>query len=306
MRDELKACFDLAAAMVIVGSSVVAGKLALAEMPLYCSQALRFLLACLVLVPLLVAREGGLPRLSPRDWAVTACLALTGSLLFNVFLLNGLRLTSAAAAGIITSTTPAWMALIAVCFLGERLARRSWAGVGLAVAGVAALNLAQAGGGLPGEAAQSLLGNLFALGAVMAESLFLLLRRALPRGLSPLCVSTLVSLGALALFLPPAAAELAAGPPPVISLTGWLVVAYYGLVITVLAYIFWFRGVTRVSPSTAAVMTGIMPVAAACLSWTVLGEPVRGGQAVGCLLVLGGILCLALPGRTAGRSGRTA
>lgn len=295
MRDELKACFDLAAAMVIVGSSVVAGKLALAEMPLYCSQALRFLLACLVLVPLLIAREGGLPRLSLRDWGVVGGLALTGSLLFNILLLSGLRLTSAAAAGIIASTTPAWMALIAVAFLGERLGFRSWAGVGLAVAGVALLNLVGAASG--GE--QSLLGNLYALGAVMAESLFLLLRRALPRHLSPLAVSTLVSLLAFALFSPLALSELSSGPLPAISLSGWLVVAYYGLVITILAYIFWFRGVTRVSPSTAAVMTGIMPVAAACLSWGLLGEPVRLNQVGGCLLVLSGILCMALPGRRA-------
>jgi len=294
MRDEAKACFDLAAAMIIVGSSVVAGKLALAEMPLYCSQALRFLLACIVLVPLLIVREGGLPRLSMRDWAVVAGLALTGSLLFNVLLLSGLRLTSAAAAGIIASTTPAWMALIAVAFLGERLGLRSWAGVGLAVSGVAMLNLVGAAGG-----EQSLLGNLYALGAVMAESLFLLLRRALPRHLSPLAVSTLVSLMAFALFAPLAITELTTGPLPSISLSGWLVVAYYGLVITILAYIFWFRGVTRVSPSTAAVMTGIMPVAAACLSWSVLGEPVRLNQVGGCLLVLFGILCMALPGRRA-------
>ena len=105
---------------------------------------------------------------------------------YDVLLLNGLRLTSAAAAGIIASTTPAWMALIAVAFLGERLGLRSWAGVGLAVSGVAMLNLV----GVTGGGEQSLLGNLYALGAVMAESLFLLLRRALPRHLSPLAVSS--------------------------------------------------------------------------------------------------------------------
>ena len=295
MRDESKACLDLAAAMVIVGSSVVAGKMVLASMPLYTSQALRFALACLVLLPLLFLREGGLPRLSPGQWGVVAGLAACGSLLFNVFLLHGLRLTSAAAAGIIASTTPACMALIAVVFLRERLSFRAWSGVGLAVAGVAALNLAAKGDG----GASSLAGNLLVLCAVLAESLFLLLRRALPPGLSPLCVATLVSLAALTFFVPLALLELAGGPFPVIDLRGWLVVAYYGLVITILAYVFWFRGVTRVSPATAAVMTGIMPVAAACLSWAVLGEEVRPEQVAGCTLVLGGILCMALPGQTA-------
>ena len=290
MRDEHKACLDLAAAMVIVGSSVVAGRMALDEMPLYSSQALRFALACLVLLPLQFLREGGLPRLALRHWAVVAGLALTGSLLFNVLLLHSLRLTSAAAAGIIASTTPACMALMAVAFMGERLTRNAWAGIGLAVAGVAALNLTGASGG-----GQSLTGNLLALGAVVAESLFLLLRRALPRGLAPLTVATLVSLAALALFAPLSAFELAQGAGvPAIGLGGWLVVLYYGLIITILAYVFWFRGVTRVTPSTAAVMTGVMPVAAASLSWIVLGEPVRPEQVAGCGLVLGGILCMAL------------
>lgn len=291
MRDEHKACLDLAAAMVIVGSSVVAGRMALDEMPLYTSQALRFALACLVLLPLQFLREGGLPRLAPRHWAVVAGLALTGSLLFNVLLLHSLRLTSAAAAGIIASTTPACMALLAVAFMGERLTRSAWAGIGLAVAGVAALNVTGAGGG--GE--QSLTGNLLALGAVVAESLFLLLRRALPRGLAPLTVATLVSLAALALFAPLSVLELTReNGLPSIGPGGWLVTLYYGLIITILAYVFWFRGVTRVAPSTAAVMTGVMPVAAASLSWLVLGEPVRPEQVAGCALVLGGILCMAL------------
>ncbi|EPR43651.1 protein of unknown function DUF6 transmembrane [Desulfovibrio sp. X2] len=305
MRNDVRACADLGAAMVIVGSSVVAGKLALATMPLYLSQALRFGLASLVLVPLLLLREGRFPALAPRGWGVIAALALCGSFLFNVLLLHGLRLTSAAAAGIIASTTPACMGLIAFAFLRQRLGVRAVLGIACSVCGVAVLNVSGLG---PGEAAaasgaaaadfgRNLAGSLLVLGAVAAESCFLLLRRALPEELSPLSVATLVSLAGLLFFLPPAIGEISQGLPAPIGLAGWLDVVYYALCITILAYVLWFRGVTRVPPATAAVMTGIMPVSAACLSWLVLGEAVRAEQIAGCLLVCGSILLLAVPSR---------
>lgn len=296
-----RAYIDLTLAMVIVGSSVVAGKLMIAELPLHLASALRFACAAALIVPLLLVLEG-VPRVSLRSLGIMLAQAACGGFLFNVLLLKGLATTSAGAAGIITSSTPAAMALIALVFLGERPSRRALLGVALSVAGVAAINVHAAGGGFSGT---SLTGNLLVLGAVVAESLFLLLRKTVPEPLSPLAVSTLMTVFGFFLFLPGAVVEARGFNFAAVGAASWAVVAYYGLVVTVAAYLFWFSGLARVGAGTAGVFTAVMPVSAVALSALVLGEAVTMAHLAGAALVLSGIVCITLPRRAARRAPAT-
>ncbi|QGY39975.1 EamA family transporter [Pseudodesulfovibrio cashew] len=280
----------LSLAMIIVGSSVVAGKLMVAELPVFLASALRFALALVLLLPILYWREGGLPRLSRRSWLLMGAQSLCGSFLFTVFLLFGLRYTGPASAGVITSTTPACMGLMAWLFLGDRPSAKTGAGIGLSVLGVAAINVAGQGGT---GGTTPLVGNALVLGAVVFESLFLLLRKTVPEPVSPLAVSTIISLFGLAWFLPVGGWELFFTDLGAVSATGWFTVIYYGACVTVLAYLFWFAGITRVQASVAGVFTAIMPVSALVLSMLVLGEPVGWPQLAGCGCVLGGIVLIS-------------
>ena len=291
MKAPLYAYVCLTLAMVLVGSSVVAGKVMVAELPVFLASELRFVLALAILLPLIRWREGGLPRISRRSWLLLGGQSLCGSFLFTVFLLWGLTRTGPSSAGIITATTPACMGIIAWLFLGDRPSRRTGAGIALSVLGVLAINLVRSGGGVSGS--DPLTGNLLVLGAVVFESLFLLVRKTVPEPLSPLAVSTVISLFGLLWFLPMGLVEAAAMDFGAVSATGWLTVGYYGVFVTVLAYLFWFAGITKVAASTAGVFTAVMPVSALVLSALVLGEPVGWPQLAGCGLVLGGILLLS-------------
>ncbi|WP_419785650.1 DMT family transporter [Pseudodesulfovibrio sp.] len=284
----------LSSAMVLVGSSVVAGKIMVAELPVHLASALRFALALAILVPLLRLREGGLPRISLRSWLLMGLQSLCGSFLFTVFLLHGLEWTGPASAGVITATTPACMGIVAWLFLRDKPTLRIGVGILLSVLGVAAVNV----GSLTGQAEAvvgggPLAGNLFVLGAVFFESLFLLLRKTVPEPLSPLAVSTIISFFGLLWFLPGGVAEACSMHFSDVSSVGWLTVAYYGVFVTVLAYLFWFAGIVRVAASTAGVFTAVMPVSALILSALVLDEPVGWPQIAGCGLVLGSILLLS-------------
>jgi drug/metabolite transporter (DMT)-like permease len=290
MPDTRLAYLYLSLAMVLVGSSVVAGRIMVEELPVYLASALRFALALAILLPLVRVREGGLPRLSRRTWLKLAVQSLCGSFLFTVFLLRGLTLTGPASAGVITSTTPACMGLIAWLFLKDRPSRRVLIGILLSMAGVLAVNLVEGAG--PGGA-HPVPGNLLVLAAVLFESLFLLIRKTVPEPLSPLAASTVLSLFGLVWFLPMGLVEAARTDLAAISATGWLVVLYYGAFVTVLAYLFWFAGVTRVPPSTAGVFTAVMPVSALALSALALGEPIGWQQLAGCACVLVGIVLIS-------------
>lgn len=278
--------FHLAMAMAIVGSSVPVGKLMVVDLPVHLSSALRFALACALAWPLLLAREG-LPRLSARTWGIVAVQALCGSYLFNVFLLFGVRLTGAAAAGVAAATTPACMALAGWALLRERPGRRTVWGMACCAAGVAAVTLTDADG--LGVSLPVLGGMGLVLAAVAAESLFLLLRKTVRDPLTPLALAAVLSLFGLVYFAPLGVVEAASLDWAAVSARAWWAVGYYGVMITVAAYLFWFAGVVRVSAAQAGAFTAIMPLSAVALSALLLGEPLTGWHLGGCGLVLAGI-----------------
>ena len=83
MSIKTTAYINLTLAMVIVGSSVVAGKIMVDELPVFLASTLRFILALAILIPILYLREGGLPRLSRRSWIMLGVQSLCGSFLFT-------------------------------------------------------------------------------------------------------------------------------------------------------------------------------------------------------------------------------
>ncbi|QJT10789.1 DMT family transporter [Oceanidesulfovibrio marinus] len=291
-RSRWAAYLYLSSAMVIVGSSVVAGKLMVVELPVFLSSALRFVIALAVLVPIMRLREGScLPRLSSRNWRILALQSLFGSFLFTTFLLYGLGSTSPAAAGVITSTTPAWIGLIAWLAMGERPGRRAVAGIACALLGVLLINTAGTSGH---SGTVSLGGNLLVIAAVLCESLFLLMRKGVDQPLTALGASTAISLFGLVWFLPAGVVQAVQFDYAAASTGAWLAVVYYGLVITIVAYLCWFAGIVRVDAATAGVFTGLMPVSAVVLSMLVLGEAMTWPTLAGCALALAGILLISL------------
>lgn len=279
--------------MIIVGSSVVAARFVSLSLPAHLVQELRFLVAACIALPLLYRREGGLPRLPARDWGILFLQAAAGSLLFNVLLLAGVARLDAAAAGVVTSTTPAVMALAALVLLRERPGLRTLLGIACCVAGVLVLRLGAASPGPEGAASHAGvdgIGLLLVLGAVGCEAMFLLLGRTLRTPVSPLAASTICTLFGAVQFLPLALPE--AHRISELDVSGWLLVGYYGAVITVAAYIFWFRGVARVPAGTAGAFTALLPVSALALSVLLLGEPVGWAHLAGVACVLCGILCV--------------
>lgn len=282
----LKAYISLVMAMMIVGSSVVAGKIMVDGMPVFLSSAMRFLLSSVVMLPVLFFKEGGMPRLSRFSWGILFLQAFCGSFLFTVCLLYGLKYISPASAGIITSTTPAFMGVIGWCFFREKISLQIIAGISLSIIGIMILNT----GDRSGYGQGSLTGFLFMFGAVAAESLFLVLRKRITEPLSPLAATTIISIFGFLWFFPSGLYEFYTTDLSAVSTTSWCAVLYYGLVVTVLAYLFWFYGVVRVQASVAGVFTGIMPIAAVSLSAMILGERIYWNHYAGCALVLCSIL----------------
>jgi drug/metabolite transporter (DMT)-like permease len=277
--------------MVIVGSSVVVGKIIIVDFPVFLASGLRFAIASLILVPLLLRQSRGIPSLSIKDWMILFLQALTGVFLFNIFLLYGLKFTTAMAGGIITSTTPAIVGIIAFFVLKERFSWYKSAGIALAVVGILAVNLGTSSDAEHGS--NPALGNFMIFLAAIGEALFTIFRKVVSEKVTPLCNATVVSVFSLIMFAPWAACESTSFDFSAITLEEWVLILYYGIGVTVVSFILWFKGVSKVPASTAAVFTGVMPVSAVALSYVFLGEVLLWSHLVSALSVIGGIVLIA-------------
>ncbi len=276
--------------MAIVGSSVVVGKVLVERLPVFVIGGLRFALASVILVPLALG-AGGLPAVRGRDLGVLALQSASGIFAFNALLLAGLALTSAAEGGIVTSTTPAVAAVLATLALGEAWTLRRTGAVALAVAGLLVINALAPADRARGAAPA--LGNALVFAAVVCEAIFLVCSRVLAQRWPPLPVATGISVLGFAMFLPPALWQARHVDLAAVRLADWLAIAYYGIVVTVVAFLLWARGVRDVQAGTAAVFTGLLPVSAVSLAYLVLGEPVLWSHLAGGALVLAAILLVA-------------
>ncbi len=129
----------LITSMLLVGSNVGIGKSIVEFVPVPLFALLRFVIAMAVLWPLL--RMAKLRRVKRDEWVNLFLQALFGTFGFTLLMLNGVQRTSAVAAGVITSTIPAVVALLSWLILKERPNGRALASIALAIVGVVVINL---------------------------------------------------------------------------------------------------------------------------------------------------------------------
>lgn len=298
MHARALAYLSLAAAMVTVGSTVVASKIIGAALPPFTATALRLGLALPAFALLMRMTRTPWPRPDRHDALLLGLQALCGSVGYTVFLIAGTRLAPASEAGVLIGALPAVAALVALLLLRERPRASVLAAIGLATGGV--LLVATAGGTVEGR--PSLRGDLLVLAAVVCESLFILLNKRLHRPLPPLALATAMTALGLLGAAPFAVAELAQQPLhwTAASLLG---VAYYAGVPTVAGFWLWYAGAARVSGTEASLFTAIAPATGVLLSALLLGEQVSTRMLAGLALVIGAVLLQALPAPRARAAG---
>ncbi|GGY63924.1 DMT family transporter [Pseudoduganella albidiflava] len=281
----------LALAMVTVGSAVVASKIVAATLPPFTATLLRYAMALPFFLVLMRWQGTRLPEMPRSDWVLLVLQSAAGAIGYTALLMAGLREASAGDAAIIVGLLPLVSALFAVLALGERPHGALWLALAVALAGV----LLATGAG--SEAARSWRGNLLVLGAVVCESVFILLNRKMKTSVPPLALSVLMT--AIGLVLSAAAALPEAPWSLAYGRTALLAIAYYALVPTVAGYLLWYAGAARIGAAEASLMTAVAPVAALFLAAVVLHEPVTPAQLAGTGCVLGAVLAYGLAGRRA-------
>ena len=262
--------------------------------------ALRFVVASIVLLPLLRGLTPAERAVSDSDrWQIVG-LGLIGNSLYQIFFITALANTLPTNAALILATPPIFIALIGALFKLERLTWLAWLGILLSFGGITLVIL----GGAPAEssssAANPLLGDLMALGAAIMWALYTLLAAPVLKRHPPIKLTALtVAVGALPLLVIAAPSFLTTDWSSV-GLNVWLGVLYCGALAIALGYVMWNRAVQHVGAARTAVYSNLIPVLVALIAWLVRGDPLTVYHVAGAIIILTGITLTRLGRRAAG------
>lgn len=268
--------------MIIWGSSFVALKIAINDVP---PMIVIFLRMVVSLIAFIVLWRLIRPTINYQagDWKLLGALALFEPCFYFIFEALALQYTSAGQAGMVTAILPILIAISALIFLGERNTPKQWFGFVIAIAGVLSMSFASAESE---QAPNALLGNFLEFLAMCTAAGYTLLTKHLIQRYSAFVITASQSLIGCVFFLPLA---LASDWPEQISQDATTSIVYLGLIVTIGAYGLYNYSLAHVKASVAGAYINLIPIASLAISIVLLGERLSTIQVVAIGVIFVGV-----------------
>ena len=248
----------------------------------------RWTLALLLLLPVAWPHLRKDADALKRSWPMVVVLGALGIGAFNTLLYTGLQTTSAVNGLLLQSIQPGLILLLGVVLFGERARVPQVLGMVLSIVGALVIVARGDPGSLLSLGANP--GDLVIACAVVIWSIYSVLLRKRPavHPLSFLALTMAVGVAAVAPFY---VWEVAGGRLIDARPGSWLAIAYVCVFPSLIAYLFYNRGVELIGSAAAGLYLNVMPVIGAILAVLFLGEDIHAYHFAGVTLIAVGILC---------------
>jgi len=227
-----------------------------------------------------------------RHWRIIGALAVIGVASFNTLVYLGLQTTTAINAVLLQSAIPVSIVVFAYLLFGDTVRPVQAFGILLSVTGVVTI----VGRGdldiIHGFAFNQ--GDLLVFAAVILWALYSVLLRKRPQ-LHPLSFLAITIIVSVPLLAPLYAWEHLMVRPMQIDRVTLAAVGYVAVFPSVLAYMFYNRGVDLIGANRAGTFIHLMPLFGSIMAILFLGESFHLYHAIGIALILGGLTLAARP-----------
>jgi len=222
-----------------------------------------------------------------RSWLLLFLLGGVGVATYNTMCYIALQTTTATNGTLFNSLIPVFIVPIAWLLLRERIRPLQGFGVAISLAGVVVIVARGDLGNLRDLSFNA--GDLWLLGAMVLWAFYTVALRFKPPELGTLpflAAIILFGLPVLAVFY---AIELASGVRFELTAANAVTLAYYGTMPSVVAYLFFNRGVAAIGPQRASIFIHLVPAYGVLFSTLFLNEPPQAFHAAGIVLIFIGI-----------------
>ena len=267
---------------VFWGSNFTVVKIAVRDIPELPFNALRLLVASAAFLLTLAAREG-MPRLTRREWTRIVQLAIVGQVIYQLCFLGALARTTVANSALIFAFTPITVALLTAAVGHERIPFTRWVGALISLGGIYLVV------GTGRSSGATLLGDMFAVGAMLCWALYTVGSRPMLANRSPVLVTGYsMTLGSL-LYVPIAWPALRTLEWSAVRPAAWLALVLSALLALYVSYMIWYTAVQTLGSTRTAMYSNVTPLIAMAVAAIWLDEPITTRKLIGAAGVIAGL-----------------
>lgn len=251
----------------------------------------RYVIAAACLVPITLCKEKRL-HLRRADVAPMLLSGLTGITVYYFCEYNGILRTSTVSASLILAAIPVMTMAAETLIDKTRLRPMQVAGALISLLGVGLILLSGTNDGQ-----DSLVGDLFILGASAVWVAYIFISRRLRAGYSSLSMNAWQAITALVTLLPLALGEQCS--LPAIPWDGWAAMAVLAVVCSALCYYLYGNAIDAMSPLATAIFINLTPLTTVLGGVLLLGEGITWLTVAGGGLIIGSIFLVTMQDRPA-------
>jgi drug/metabolite transporter (DMT)-like permease len=248
----------------------------------------RWFIALVVLLPFGLRAIAGKGAVIRQHWPILTLLALISVPLFQTMVYQGLRTTTTINAVLMNSSAPVFTIACSWLIDRERATARQIAGMLISLAGIVIIMTS----GEPARLLQLELhsGDAWIIAAIPLWALYSVLLKRRPAELGGVALLFVITLFGVTMLAPVFIGHAMLNPPRAPTLEAALAVLYVGVAASVIAFIFWNRGVAIVGANAAGFTLHLLPAFGTVLAIIFLGEAFRAFHAAGIATILVGVL----------------
>ena len=187
-------------------------------------------------------------------------------------------------AALVIATTPLQVLLLAALRGQEKIAPRKLAGLGVAIAGIAVLNLGRETRGA------SFAGDFYIFLASFCFSLYTVFGKEVTRRHNLVTVNAVGYLAGALAGAPLLIQQSRGFDFSAVSASGWWALAYMAILSSIFCYMIFYYALNHLSATRVAAFSYVQPVIASLAGLLILREPITLPIAAGGLLVLSGVV----------------
>ncbi len=268
------------------GGTFIATRIAAQTFEPFMGASLRYIIACVFLLPLAWKTNRDFLRVNKKQFFQLCLLGFSGIFAYNFFFFKGLKLVPASHGALLVALNPIMVMLFSAWKYGEKINNMRIVGMLIALMGVVFV----ISRGNPSELFSSFQwGDAFMLGCPVTWAVYTIAGKDALKTTTPIQASAWAALSGCIMLLLFAGTETY---PDFVPGKVWIALSYLGIIGTVLAFVWYYEGVTKLGVTRTAVFNNLVPVFALILSVFILKEQVPLYTYIGAALVIGGVVII--------------